>query len=178
MKRAPAGPHRGTDVLRRVLGVVVIVAISGLVLGKGYRFAKWYLIRAAESRDAERAFQSCRGRYKNYRSRDQFYATLKVPYLSPASQQEWAMRLKDLDSEMSESEVEKVTGPPDYAECRLNKERTREFSCWVYGVEMVDENLSYNKNAYVQLFFGPDGRILPSYGIYMQGIAKQTVSSQ
>ena len=69
-------------------------------------------------------------------------------------------------------------GAPDYAQCRLSKERTRAFSSWTYGVEMVDENLSYHKNSWIKIMFGHDGRVSRADAVNIQGIANQAVSGQ
>jgi type II secretory pathway pseudopilin PulG len=159
--------------LKRVLAVLVIVTISGLVLVKGYRFAKSQIERSAKIRSAEKAYQSCNSRYKNYRSRDQYYAALRIPYVSPLSQREWSTRVRGLHVGISEPEVEKIIGLPDYAQCWINKERTREFSVWVYAVRMIDENLSYNKNTWVEIIFGPDGHAMQ---LHFQGIADEAAS--
>jgi hypothetical protein len=161
--------------VQRMLGVLVaFLVLAGLALVGGYSVLKWQSGWQAKKVEAAAAYRNCASRYGKYRNYGQYHASLKIPYGSTVPQQEWARRYRSVHFGMSENEVERIMGVPDYAQCGMSKEGTRfPGSFWSYQVEVQEDNVNYSKNSWIEIFFGPDGRFLRKGAINIQGIPNQ-----
>lgn len=147
-----------------------MLVLVGVLLAGEYRFLKWQSGWQARKVEAEAAYRSCVTRYKTYRSYEQYHAALKIPYVSTLPQQEWAKRYRSLHLGMSESEVERVMGAPDYARCEMSKEGDRSGSSWSYEVEVEEDDINYKRNRWIEILFGPDGKLNDKDAVNIQGI--------
>jgi cell division septation protein DedD len=61
---------------------------------------------------------------------------------------------------MSEREVERILGAPDYVQCVLNKEGDHFVgSSWQYEISVPQDLANSSQNSAIEILFGPDGKL-------------------
>lgn len=161
---------------RIAIFVSVLLVLTALLLGMGYRALNWQAGWQAKRVKANDAYQRCAARYTKYRTFEQYHVQLHLPYNSPVSQNEWAQRFNRLHTGMSEQEVEDIMGAPDFARCGMNKEGTRfTGSEWNYEIVVQVDEVNYKKNSWIEIFFDGSGKIRAKDAVNVKGIPNPVV---
>jgi hypothetical protein len=134
-----------------ILGIVVLLGTWFFVVG--YEFLeKENALWQKKVKAAKEEQQHCEARYTKYRSFDQFRTSIRLPYTSDLSLERWMQQFDTLHAGMSESEVgDRFTG-----------------STWQYEVAVPQDLANDGQNSSLQIFFGPDGKVMDKGAMNMQ----------
>lgn len=158
-----------------------------IIIGIGILLGTWLFVTGYEFLEKENALwqkrvkeakeeqQRCVARYSKYRSFDQFRTSIRMPYASDLSRERWMRQFDTLHAGMSESEVGIVMGAPDFARCNLS-EKGDKFtgSTWQYEIAVPQDLANESQNSSLQIFFGPDGKVIDKGAMNMQPQASPT----
>jgi hypothetical protein len=151
-----------------ILGIVVLLGTWFFVVG--YEFLeKENALWQKKVKVAKEEQQHCEARYTKYRSFDQFRTSIRLPYTSDLSLERWMQQFNTLHAGMSESEVGIVMGAPDFVRCNVSEKGDRfTGSTWQYEVAVPQDLANDGQNSSLQIFFGPDGKVMDKGAMNMQ----------